>query len=59
MEKFKCPEDPWSYVVGGSLPLGRISHWFQEKGQINSTSEDNEEKKESVLRAWRDTGGPP
>lgn len=47
MEKFECPEDPWSYVVGGSLPLGRISHWFQEKGQIKSTSEDRNIEKKS------------
>lgn len=46
MEKFKRPEDPWSLVVRGSLPLGRISHWLQEKGQIKSTPEDrNEERK--------------
>lgn len=41
----KSPEDPWTRVVGASLPLGRISHWFQVKGQIKSTSEDRDKEK--------------
>lgn len=41
----KSPEDPWTRVVGASLPLGRISDWFQVKGQIKSTSEDRDKEK--------------
>lgn len=32
----------WTCVVGASLPRGRISDWFQVKGQIESTSEDRD-----------------
>lgn len=41
----KSPEDLWTCVVGASLPLGRISDWFQVKGQITSTSEDPDKEK--------------